>query len=271
MIRSAYATPWAFFVRDFRLAVSYKAGFVIEVVGALVNVALFFYMSEFFGTALRTELAQYGGDYFSFVIIGIAFTSYLGVGLSGVSGKIRDGQLMGTLELMLISPTRLPVTLLSSALWSHAMATFGVATYVVAALILGVRFDAAGLPIAIVTIAIAIVGFNAIGLIAAAVVIVLKQGNPVDWLVRTGSVLLGGVFYPASVLPDALQAIAQLLPITHALEIVRRSLLLGEQLPALGGQLLVLVALTAIYLPLGILACHLAVRIAQRDGSLTTY
>jgi len=271
MISSLLGTPWAFFVRDFRLAVSYKAGFVFEIVGALVNVALFFYMSEFFGTALSAELEQYGGDYFSFVIIGIAFTSYLGVGLSGISGKIRDGQLMGTLELMLISPTRLPVTLLSSALWAHAMATFGVVTYVAAALILGVRFEAAGLPLAVLALGIAIVGFNAIGLMAAAAVIVLKQGNPVDWLVRTGSVLLGGVFYPASVLPDPLQAIAQLLPLTHALDIVRRSLLLGEGLTELGGQLLALAGLTALYLPIGILACHLAVRIAQRDGSLTTY
>lgn len=264
-------TPWAFFVRDFRLAVSYKAGFVFEIVGAMVNVALFFYMSEFFGAALAPELERYGGDYFSFVIVGIAFTAYLSVGLSGISSKIRDGQLMGTLELMLISPTRLPVTLLSSALWAHAMATFGVVTYVTAALVLGVRFEAAGLPLALLALGIAIVGFNAIGLIAAAAVIVLKQGNPVDWLVRTGSVLLAGVFYPASILPGPLEAIAQVLPLTHALDIVRRSLLNGEGLGELGGQFLALTGLTCLFLPIGIIACHLAVRIAQRDGSLTTY
>jgi ABC-2 type transport system permease protein len=268
---SLLAAPWAFIVRDFRLAVSYKAGFVFEVVGALVNVVLFFYMSEFFGSALSSELEQYGGDYFPFVIIGIAFTSYLGVGLSGIGSKIRDGQLMGTLELMLISPTRLPVTLISSALWAHAMATFGVATYVIGAMVLGAQFETEGLPLALLALGIAIVGFNAIGLTAAAVVILLKQGNPVDWLVRTGSILLAGVFYPASVLPDPLQGIAQVLPLTHGLDIVRRSLLLGEQLPELSGQFFALVGLTLVYLPLGVLACHFAVRIAQRDGSLTTY
>jgi ABC-2 type transport system permease protein len=268
---NALSVPVAFFIRDFRLAASYRAGFFFEIVGAFVNVFIFFYVSEFFGSALSGELGEYGGDYFPFVIVGIAFTAYLRVGLSGISTKVRDGQLMGTLELMLISPSRLPVTLLSSALWGHAMATFGVATYVVLAAIIGPDLGDPNLGVAALALVIAIVGFNAMGLIVAASVIVLKQGSPVNWVVNTASVLLAGVFYPASVLPAPLQAIGQALPLTHALEIVRRSLLGGEPFVALVPSFLALVGLTALYLPLGILACHWAVRVAQTDGSLTAY
>jgi ABC-2 type transport system permease protein len=270
-VTGVLATSWAFFLRDMRLAISYKVGFASEIIGAVVGVILFFFLSEFFGPALAPSLAQYGGDYFPFVIVGIAFTSYLAVGLNGISGKIRDGQLMGTLELMLISPTRLPVTLLSSTLWGHAMATFGVGTYIVGALLLGIDLRGANVGPALLALGIAVIGFNAIGLLAAAIVIVFKQGSPVSWLVSTASVLLAGVLYPATVLPEALQRLSQLLPLTHALEIVRRSLLLGEGFETLGPQFGGLLLLTAIYLPLGILACHLAVRIAQRDGSLSTY
>ncbi len=268
---SVLAIPRAFFVRDFRLAISYRAGFFFEIAGAVVNVFVFFFISEFFGTALRGELAAYGGDYFLFVIIGIAFTTYLRVGLSGISTKVRDGQLMGTLELLLISPTRLPITLLSSTLWGHAMATFGVATYVGLAMVLGPSLESPNLWIALLALAVAIVGFNAMGLLAAASVIVLKQGSPVNWLVTTGSVLLAGVFYPSAVLPGPLQAIGQALPLTHALEIVRRALLAGDGFAEVLPSFVALVGLTAVYLPLGILACHWAVRIAQTDGSLSEY
>ena len=33
----ALATSWAFVVRDYRLAVSYRFGFAFEILGALVN------------------------------------------------------------------------------------------------------------------------------------------------------------------------------------------------------------------------------------------
>lgn len=268
---SALSVPVAFFVRDYRLAVSYRAGFFFEIAGAIVNVFIFYFVSEFFGSAISGALEQYGGNYFLFVIIGIAFTTYLRVGLGGISTKVRDGQLMGTLELMLISPSALPVTLLSSALWGHLMATFGVVTYVVFAIAVGPDLGSPNLAIAVMALLIAIIGFNAIGLIVAASVIVLKQGSPVNWLVNTASVLLAGVFYPTSVLPDVLRTLAQALPMTHALEIVRRSLLAGESMATLAPSFVALVALTAIYLPLGLLASHWAVRLAQTDGSLTAY
>lgn len=268
---NALALPAAFFLRDFRLAVSYRAGFFFEVAGAIVNVFVFFFVAEFLGSAVSGRLATYGGDYFLFVIVGIAFTTYLRVGLTAISTKVRDGQLMGTLELMLISPSRLPVTLLSSALWAHALASFGVLTYVLFALVIGPDLAAPNLGVALLAMAIAIIGFNALGLIVAASVIVLKQGSPVNWLVSTASILLAGVFYPASALPGPLQALGSALPLTHALEIVRRALLAGEGFATLAPSFAALLALTALYVPIGVLACHWAVRVAQTDGSLTAY
>jgi ABC-2 type transport system permease protein len=268
---NALAIPIAFFIRDYRLAISYRAGFFFEIVGAIVNVFIFYFVSDFFGSALAGDLDGYGDSYFLFVIVGIAFTTYLRVGLSGISTKVRDGQLMGTLELMLISPSRLPATLLSSTLWAHLMASLGVVTYAVFAVVIGPDVASPNLGIALLALMIAIVGFNAMGLLVAASVIVLKQGSPVNWLVNTASVLLAGVFYPTEVLPEALQALGRVLPMTHALEIVRRSLLGGEGIDTLLPSFVALVALTAVYLPLGILACHWAVRVAQTDGSLTAY
>jgi len=124
---------------------------------------------------------------------------------------------------------------------------------------------------AIVSVALAIVAFNALGLIAASFVIVIKQGNPVSLVVGLASALLGGVLYPTSVLPEWLRAIGQLLPLTHALELVRGSILAGEGIAELWQPFLTLAALTAVLLPIGLWACSRAVHIAQTDGSLAQY
>lgn len=261
----------AFFLRDMRLAMSYKAGFVLGILASVGNIAGIFFLSVAFGDAVATRLEPYGGSYFGFAIIGVAFTNFMALGIGGLGAKIREGQLMGTLELMLVSPNRLAVLLLSSAAWSHVFGIVTIGLYFAAGVVLGADLGGANVPMVLLAMMLAIVSFNALGLLAASLVIVIKQGNPVNWLVGVASVLLAGVFYPREVLPGWLQWAGELLPLTHALELVRRAALEGEGLTTLWPSLLALLILTALLLPLGLLACHFAVRLAQTDGSLSQY
>lgn len=261
----------AFFRRDMEVAISYKAGFALGTLAAAGNIVGILFLSKAFGTSEVSLLDAYGGSYFAFAILGVAFTSFMALGVGGLAARIREGQLMGTLELMLISPNRLALILLSSSVWSHASALLALFAYLLAGAFLGMQLGHVNLPVAVISLALAIISFNALGLLAASVVIVIKQGNPVNLVVSTASILLAGVFYPRSVLPDWLQAAGNVLPLTHALELMRRSVLLGEGFGTLWPSLLALVTLTALLLPLGLLACHYAVRIAQTDGSLAHY
>jgi ABC-2 type transport system permease protein len=116
-----------------------------------------------------------------------------------------------------------------------------------------------------------ILGFTGMGLLAGASVIVIKRGNPLGWALRGGSVVLGGVFYPTEVLPPLLQAIGLLLPVTHALDVLRGSMLAGQDVIALAPQIAMLAVLSVAYLAAGIVACAGAIRYAQVDGSLAQY
>ena len=58
-------------------------------------------------------------------------------------------------------------------------------------------------------------------------VLAFKRADPSSWLVQGLSYLLGGVYYPVAVLPEWGQTLANILPITHALEAMRKLLLLG--------------------------------------------
>ena len=263
--------PWAFLVRDFRIETSYKAGFMLRIAGALLNVAIYYFIARAFGGLATPYLQAYGGNYFAFVVIGVACNSYLALGIGAIGNSMRDGQMTGTLELMLLSPTRLAVVLLSSSLWSYLFATVSMITYLVAGVALGMRLSQANIPVALASLGLAIVSFNALGLFAASMVILIKNGNPLGWAIRVSSVVLGGVFYPVAVLPDWLRWLGQALPLTHALELLRRSMIMGEGLAQLWGEMLALAGLTIVLFPLGLLACHLAVRFARIDGSLSHY
>ncbi len=261
----------AAFLRDMWMATSYRVGFLMATFGSVLNIVGVFFLSEAFGGSLAGGVERYGGSYFGFAVLGVALTSLMALGITGIGSRVREGQMMGTLELMLLSPNRLGVLLISSSLWSHAQAILTVVVYLLVGAMLGMDLSRANVPMAAISLALAVVTFNALGLLSASLVIVIKQGNPVSLLVGTASVLLGGVFYPVTVLPGWLQAIGQLLPLTHALELIRRSMLQGEGIQELWGPFIALVVLTAILLPLGLWACHRAVQIAQTDGSLSQY
>jgi len=261
----------ATFVRDMWTATSYRVGFALSLGGSLVTIVGLFFLSKAFGGATGQMLDSYGGSYFGFAVVGVALSNLMALGLTGMSARIREGQMMGTLELMLLSPNSLGVLFLSSSLWAHAQAFFALILTVVLGLALGINLSEANLGMTVLSLGLAVLAFNALGLLSAAIVIVIKQGNPVALLISMASVLLGGVLYPVSVLPGWLRAVGQLLPLTQALELVRRAALGGEGMATLWGPFLFLSGLTLILLPLGLWACQQAVRFAQTDGSLSQY
>ncbi len=85
------------------------------------------------------------------------------------------------------------------------------------------------------------------------------------------SALLGGLYYPVSVLPDWLQYVSYLLPVTYALEGMRLALLKGQSLYELLPNIIALVVFSCIMIPLSIIIFGYAVRRAKREGSLTQY
>lgn len=268
---SALAVPVAFVRRDFQIGRSYRIGFVLGIGAAIANTIVFFFLSRAIGVIGGPVAETYGTDYFGFAIVGIAFTQLVAVGVGTMGSAVRDGQVTGTLELMLIGPTRPVTVLVSSGLFAHLSAFVSIAVYLAIGVALGLDLSRADVPATLLAVAILVVACNAIGLIGAAVVLLIKQGNPVNWIVTGASFVLGGVLYPTAVLPPGLETLASLLPLTPALQIVRRALLGGagisELLPLFGA----LILLTAIYVPIGLAAIAYAMRRARVDGSLAEF
>ena len=266
------AVAAAFLKRDLSQALSYRLSFLLQLLSIFFSVAIFYFLSQLFGSALVPQLDKYGGDYFSFVLVGIAFMGYTGLSMSSFAQSIRQGQMMGTLEIMLLSPTRLSAILLSSSLWSYLLTTVRVVVYIlVGALVFGFSLSQANLVTALVVMILSIASFSGIGILSAALVLLVKKGDPVAWLFGGVSSLLAGVFYPISVLPDWLEPLSRLLPLTYALDAMRLAMLKGSSLLEVRFDILALLGFTVVLTPLAFVVFRKALKRAKMEGSLIQY
>jgi ABC-2 type transport system permease protein len=137
--------------------------------------------------------------------------------------------------------------------------------------VFGIDIGQANLTGAFVILLLTITSFTSVGIISASFVMVLKRGDPVAWLFTGLSALLGGLYYPVSVLPEWLRYVSYLLPVTYALEGMRLALLKGYSLHELLPDIIALALFSCIMIPLSIAIFGYAVKRAKKEGSLTQY
>jgi len=271
ILRALYK-PLLFLRRDFLIQVSYRFAFVLQLLGILFSTAIFYFIAQLLGTGAAPYLSDYGGDYFSFVLIGIALMGYQGVALYTFSQLIRSGQVTGTLEAMLVTPTRPSTILLSSSLWNFAFSSLQVAVYLLMGVVIfGADLRGANVLAALLILGLTVLAVSAIGILSACFIVVFKRGDPINFLLGALSTFLGGVYYPVGVLPSWLQALARLIPLTYSLRAMRRALLMGASLGALTSELVALASFALVLSPISLLAFRYAVRRAKEDGSLAQF
>ena len=262
----------AFLWRDFINEASYKFAFFLQFVGILVSIITYFFLSKLLGDIGVPYLKPYGGNYFSFILIGVAFFSYLRISIDGISKSIREGQMLGTLEALLVTQTGIPTIIISSSLYSFIFASFKVAVYLLLGVfVFGVNMGNANFAGALLILFLTIISFSSFGIISASFVMVLKRGDPISSIFTSVSGILGGLYYPVSILPGWLQKMSYLLPVTYSLEGMRLALLQGYSLRELMPNIVALLLFSTIMLSLSIFIFGYAVKKAKIDGTLTQY
>jgi ABC-2 type transport system permease protein len=269
-----FRTFFAFVVRDLRQTVSYKFAFLLDLASVFFNAATFYFVARLFdaGTGASPYLASYGGQYFPFVLIGIAFATYQTTGLNSFAQSLRQEQYMGTLESILVTPVKISTFLAGSSLWDFLYASGEVFFYfLLAFLAFGLQLPQANISMAVLSLILTLTTFMGLGVLSAAFILRFKKGNPVAWMIATASELLGGVYFPTQILPDWMKSIAEWVPMMHALTALRMSLLSNAQFADIKHHLLFLAAFTVVIWPVGVLTFKWALKRSQADGSLGHY
>jgi ABC-2 type transport system permease protein len=268
MIRTAIA----FIKRDLLIMMSYRFNFIFSIVNILIMVTVLYFLGRVVDTASIPILKSYGGSYFGFLMIGIAFSDYAGISINSFSGSIRDGQLTGTLEIILSSPTRLFTFLFSSSLWSYIFTTFRLCLYFLLSIfVFQLEVGKVNITAAAVIFALSMVTFIAIGIISASLVIVVKQGDAALRRIGAISMIVSGVLFPTEYLPSLLNKISLYLPFTYTYRGLRLSILQGQSVMQLQGELRALAGFAIVFMIISLIVFPYAVRKAKMKGSLAQY
>ena len=110
--------------------------------------------------------------------------------------------------------------------------------------------------------------FASLGVAVAAFTVVFKRTTALLGMVVTCLALLGGVYFPIEVFPEPLERLANAIPFTWGVDVLRASLLGGDVDPA---QLAGLFGSAALLLPLALVGFSAAVRRARQTGTLAQY
>ena len=263
---------YAFLKRDFINAASYKFAFLSSFLGIFISSATMFFVSKLIPGGTGSLLESYGGDYFAFVIIGVAFSGFFGILQGGLPGIIRNAQITGTLEALLVTQTSIPTLLVGSSLYSFFYTMLTTIFHLgLAILVFGMKLGHVNWIGGLLTFFLTSLCFLSIGILSSSFIMVYKMGNPFTWVFGSVSGLLGGVFFPIAALPDGIRWVSYILPITHSLEGMRRSLLSSSTLSEILPSIMSLSIFALALFPLSLIVFRLAVRKAKRDGTLIHY
>lgn len=250
----------------------YRFAFAVRGAAFGLTVLALAFLSRLVGAATNPHLAAYGGDYLAFAVVGLVVMDLQQVGVTNLSQRVRMAQLLGILEAEMATPTPTWMILSVGPIYEYGVALVRSGLYLLLAMVVfGVGFPLANLVTVLVAAPLVMGAFVGLGLLSAATTMLVRRTNPVAVLLASASMLLSGVAYPVSVLPGWLRAAGRLLPLTHALELVRGGLLRGDGPAALGSSIAALALFAGVLCPMGVALFVYALRRARIDGSLTHY
>ena len=261
---------WAFFKRDWQLALTYRYTFLIEVAQTFALLLSFFFIGRLFtGTGPHPLLAPYEGDYFRFVLLGIVFTGFMSTAMGSPSRTIGFERGNGTLQVILLTPTSFTTVALGKTLWDVSLLTGKVAIYLLAGAFL-FRADLshanwfAIAPVVALTVSV----FLGLGMLSAGFFMVTRESAPFGIVFGWASRFLAGVYFPIAIFPEWMRQLSAWLPLTYTLEAVRKSLITGAPVQAIAKELTVLLGFCVLLLPAGILFFRWALDQTRRQGGL---
>lgn len=253
--------------RDLTVYLSYRSRLVSQAMTSIFSLTLFYYVSRLVHVSGFASPA----DYFGFVIVGIALVGVL-YSCFSVAETVRQELIAGTFERLVLSPFGPVRSVIAMAvfplLYAFVLAAF---TLTVGWLVFGLHLHWQTVPLAVPAMALALLAFLPFGLAFAALTVVMKQGNVgVSWVIALIS-LVGGLYFPITLLPEWVQTATKLQPFTPATEMLRHLLVDSPQASSALVTIARVAAFAAVLLPISIWCLGRAIQEGQRRGTIVEY
>jgi ABC-2 type transport system permease protein len=205
------------------------------------------------------------------LLIGAVLWAYLGIVFEILTETVAWERWEGTIEYTFMAP-------LSRAVHLFGMGAFGVLygvvrtglLFTVVALFFGLSFPHADFGAALLLLAVASLSFVGIGMVTAVLPLISpEKGAQLGFVAQGLLLVVSGVYYPVSVMPEWMQWLAKISPATYALAGIRDAVLDGAGVGEVWADLWPLLLMGAVAIPLGLAVFRTGERYAKRTGKLT--
>jgi ABC-2 type transport system permease protein len=249
--------------RDLAQRRTVRFSLALDLLFGALNLIVF----QFIGRALRDPApgpVVRAGGYFSYASVGIAFFLVIQTATTGITRQMRDEQHSGALELVVAQPVDAGSLALGLAGFPFLFATARAFIYLLIAAALGLGTARADWPGVVTVLAAAAPAMAAVGIVLAAVSLLLDRGDVVGRFAAFGLGFLSGAYFPVGELVRPLRLLSDLLPTRVALDGQRAALDGGSWWPAVAR----LAAFDLVMLPLAMVIFGAALGWARRRGRL---
>jgi ABC-2 type transport system permease protein len=204
------------------------------------------------------------------LLIGAVMWSYLGIIFELLIETVAWERWEGTIEYTFMAPLTRAVHLLGTGIFAigYGIVRAGVVFIAIAAFF-GLHMPNANFATALVLIAVASVSFVGIGMMTAVLPLISpEKGTQFGYVAQGLMLVVSGVYYPVTVLPEFMQAIAKISPATYALRGERSAILDGASISQVWGDIWPMVIIGVISVPLGIWVFRRGEIHAKKHGKL---
>jgi ABC-2 type transport system permease protein len=259
---------WGYVQRNYFLTKRYFMWEVVWLVYVTINAMAITYIgagaAEFGNITIDTQ------RYMTYLLVGALLWNYLSMLFDVLSETVSWERWEGTIEYTFMSPSSRITHLLGMGFYAVVYGILQTAlTLGVCALLFDLDLSNANYWGALLVLAVASVSLVGFGIVAAVLPLLSpEKGQQVSYIVSSVLLLVSGVYYNVSVLPNWMQAIATVSPVTYALDGSRAALQEGAGVAELWGSIWVLLVMGAVFVPLGIFVFHLGERYAKKTGKL---
>jgi ABC-2 type transport system permease protein len=202
------------------------------------------------------------------LLVGGVIWAFLGIIFEIVTETVAWERWEGTIEYTFMAPVSRPVHLIGMGVYAvlYGLLRAGLVFLAVVAFI-GIHVPHANYGAAVALLAIASISFIGVGMMTAVLPLVSpEKGTQLGFVAQGLMLVVSGVYYPVSVLPDWMQWVAKISPATYALRGDRASILEGAGLA--WHDVWPLLVIGAVSIPLGLAVFKAGERYAKQRGKL---
>jgi ABC-2 type transport system permease protein len=204
------------------------------------------------------------------LLIGAVVWAYLGIVFEFMTETVAWERWEGTIEYTFMAPLRRPVHLFGVGAFAVTYALIRSALlFVVVAAFFGLHMSDANFAGAALILAVSSVSFMGVGTMTSVLPLISpEKGAQLGFIAQGTLLVISGVYYPVSVLPEWMQWLSTISPATYALRGIRHAILDGAGLGVLWGDVWPLLMIGVVAFPLGLWVFHRGEVYAKRHGKL---